>query len=310
VNFFELSRKFSFKRAPRLTRIPSLEVFHLSFYFVSVLWDVSLYPAKLSPCCVDGHCDPVERNHFSEVTYSYFLSVSELTILSFPTFYRMCGTSISDKKLAAAEAHFKANKIVPSTLAAAATTINVRISWLRLMEHLINRLSRSIFMLSCRTAPLRVEIFRAFSYRGQCNTSIIDFICRDSQIANQIDVMNTAYSKASINWVLTGTSRTTNSDWFNNVGPDASQQTAMKSALRTGTAKDLNVYTVGYVQNTEKVPPFHSNCSEDLLLAPVLAFSVIRRSHRISRQTPRMTVLSFSSLLFLEAHLHHTISVR
>jgi len=219
----------------------------------------------------------------------------------------MCGTSISDKKLAVAEAHFKANKIVPSTLAAAATTINVRIQ--RLTEHLIDRLSRSIFMLSCRIVPLRVEISRTFGHRGQCNTSIINFICRDSQIANQINVMNTAYSKASITWVLAGTSRTTNSDWFNNVGPDASQQTAMKSALRTGTAKDLNVYTVGYVQNTEKVP-VHSNFSKDLHLAPVLAFSVIRRSLRISRQTPRMTVLSFSSLLFLEARLHHLISVR
>ena len=221
----------------------------------------------------------------------------------------MCGTNISDKKLAAAEAHFKANKIVPSTLAAAATTINVKIPWLRLTEHLIDHLSRSIFMLSCRTAPLRVEISRAFSHRGQCNTRIIDFVCRDSQIANQIDVMNTGYSRASITWVLAGTSRTTNSDWFNNVGPDASQQTAMKSALRTGTAKDLNVYTVGYVQNTEKAP-FHSKCSKDLHLAPVLAFLVIRRSLRISRQTPRMTVLSFSSLLFLEARLLHTISVR
>lgn len=74
--------------------------------------------------------------------------------------------------------------------------------------------------------------------------------------------MSAAYSKAGINWVLAGTSRTTNSDWFNNVGPDASQQTAMKSALRTGTAKDLNVYTVGYVQNIQKVP-FYFNCSKD-----------------------------------------------
>lgn len=82
--------------------------------------------------------------------------------------------------------------------------------------------------------------------------SIIDFIGRDSQIANQIDVMNTAYSQASIAWVLASTSRTTNSDWFNDVSPDASQQTAMKSALRIGTAKNLNVYTIGYVWNTKK----------------------------------------------------------
>jgi hypothetical protein len=60
--------------------------------------------------------------------------------------------------------------------------------------------------------------------------------------------MNTGYANSGITWVLGSTSRTTNADWFNNVGPDVSQQTAMKKSLRTGTAKDLNVYTVGYVQ--------------------------------------------------------------
>lgn len=43
------------------------------------------------------------------------------------------------------------------------------------------------------------------------------------------------------------TSRTVNSDWFNNAGPDSSEQTAMKDALRVGGVADLNVYTVGYV---------------------------------------------------------------
>lgn len=69
----------------------------------------------------------------------------------------------------------------------------------------------------------------------------------DSQITNQISVMNKAYANAGITWVLAGTTRTTNSGWFNNVGPDSSQQTSMKNSLRTGAAKDLNVYTVGYV---------------------------------------------------------------
>ncbi|KIM45896.1 hypothetical protein M413DRAFT_296826 [Hebeloma cylindrosporum] len=123
---------------------------------------------------------------------------------------RVCGTTISDKKLAASEAHFKANKIVPSMLVAIAATINVHF-------HVIMQ-----------------------------DSSLAGGNIPDSQIANQIAVMNMAYSTASITWVLAGTSRTTNSDWFNNVGPDSSQQTAMKSALRTGMAKDLNVYTVGF----------------------------------------------------------------
>ena len=63
----------------------------------------------------------------------------------------------------------------------------------------------------------------------------LTFICRDSQITNQIAVMNAAYSTARITWVLASTSRTKNSDWFNNVGPDTSEQMQMKSALRTGT---------------------------------------------------------------------------
>lgn len=72
---------------------------------------------------------------------------------------------------------------------------------------------------------------------------------RDSQIASQIDVINTAYgnSATGLQWVLAGTTRTVNADWFNNASPGSSQQTAMKAALRQGDVKDLNVYTVGFV---------------------------------------------------------------
>ncbi len=69
----------------------------------------------------------------------------------------------------------------------------------------------------------------------------------DSQIAAQIDVMNQAYAGAGISWFLAATTRTVNSDWFNNSAPDTTQQTAMKSALRAGGPETLNVYTVGYV---------------------------------------------------------------
>jgi hypothetical protein len=70
-----------------------------------------------------------------------------------------------------------------------------------------------------------------------------------SQITSQINVINTAYrnSGTGISWVLAGTTRTINADWFNNTGLGSSQQTAMKNALRQGGVKDLNVYTVGFV---------------------------------------------------------------
>ena len=42
------------------------------------------------------------------------------------------------------------------------------------------------------------------------------------------------------------TDRTTNADWFANAGPDTTQQTAMKRALRKGGKGDLNLYSVGF----------------------------------------------------------------
>jgi hypothetical protein len=57
--------------------------------------------------------------------------------------------------------------------------------------------------------------------------------------------MNQDYAATGYNFVLAGTTRTVNSDWFNNAAPGTSQQTSMKNTLRQGGAADLNVYTVG-----------------------------------------------------------------
>jgi len=70
---------------------------------------------------------------------------------------------------------------------------------------------------------------------------------RDSQIQDQISVINNAYSSTGISWVLAGTTRTINADWFDRVAPNNNRQTAMKALLRTGGVADLNVYTVGLV---------------------------------------------------------------
>ncbi|KAJ7673592.1 hypothetical protein B0H17DRAFT_1161806 [Mycena rosella] len=70
----------------------------------------------------------------------------------------------------------------------------------------------------------------------------------DSQIANQISVLNKDYA-GNITWTLGGTTRTVNADWFNNVGPSTSQRTAMK-ASRQGGKGDLNVYSVGFVSGS------------------------------------------------------------
>ncbi|KAG6817030.1 hypothetical protein H0H87_000654, partial [Tephrocybe sp. NHM501043] len=67
----------------------------------------------------------------------------------------------------------------------------------------------------------------------------------DSQIDDQISVLNNAYANAGIQWTLANTTRTVNADWFNNAAPENAQQTAMKEALRQGGGADLNVYSVG-----------------------------------------------------------------
>lgn len=71
----------------------------------------------------------------------------------------------------------------------------------------------------------------------------------DSQITAQIRVLNEDYAPSGISFVLANTTRTTNANWFNRASlysDGLSYQTAMKRALRTGGAADLNVYTVGF----------------------------------------------------------------
>ncbi|KAJ7143301.1 metalloprotease [Mycena crocata] len=74
---------------------------------------------------------------------------------------------------------------------------------------------------------------------------------RDSQIQEQINELNRNYN-GSLVWTLAGKDRTINADWFNNAGPQTSQQTAMKNAKRKGGASDLNVYSVGFTSGSGK----------------------------------------------------------
>jgi hypothetical protein len=62
----------------------------------------------------------------------------------------------------------------------------------------------------------------------------------DSWIASQIQVLNAAYASTGWSFVLAGTDRTVNGSWFN---MQYMGDSAPKSALRRGTAQDLNVYT-------------------------------------------------------------------
>ena len=57
---------------------------------------------------------------------------------------------------------------------------------------------------------------------------------------------NYAGSSCGFSFILAGTTRTVNSDWFNNAAPGTLQEKAMKSSLRQGGAAALNVYSVGF----------------------------------------------------------------
>lgn len=60
-------------------------------------------------------------------------------------------------------------------------------------------------------------------------------------INNQMSVLNNAFDDWGWTFNLVQVTRTSNSTWFN--GCYGSSETAMKNALRRGTADDLNIYT-------------------------------------------------------------------
>jgi hypothetical protein len=63
-----------------------------------------------------------------------------------------------------------------------------------------------------------------------------------TMINDQMNVLNAAYAGTGWSFNLVSTDRTTNSTWYN--GCDAAgNESAMKNALRQGTADDLNLYT-------------------------------------------------------------------
>jgi Pregnancy-associated plasma protein-A len=69
----------------------------------------------------------------------------------------------------------------------------------------------------------------------------------DSQIAAQMNVLNAAYGPWGWSFTLVATDRTTNASWYT-VTPGTTAEQQMKSALRRGTADDLNLYTANIGQ--------------------------------------------------------------
>ena len=76
-------------------------------------------------------------------------------------------------------------------------------------------------------------------------------------ISEQIDVLNAAFSETGLSFALVNTTRTLDASWYQNVGPETSYQDAMKQALRAGGPNDLNLYSVGQVQERFMTRIFH-----------------------------------------------------
>lgn len=64
----------------------------------------------------------------------------------------------------------------------------------------------------------------------------------DEQIQEQMQILNANFAQAGWAFNLVSVDRTTNEDWFNNCISKRTES-RMKSALRLGTAQDLNIYT-------------------------------------------------------------------
>ncbi|RPA78483.1 zincin [Ascobolus immersus RN42] len=89
----------------------------------------------------------------------------------------------------------------------------------------------------------------------------------DSQLQQQLDVLNADFLDAGVQFVLKGTTRTTNNSYFTD-----SSELAMKKALRKGDYKTLNIYfqnlsggTLGYcyfpVSNPTTNDVWYDGCS-------------------------------------------------
>ena len=63
----------------------------------------------------------------------------------------------------------------------------------------------------------------------------------DQMIASQISVLNAAYASTGVSFNLVSTDRTSNATWYT-MSPGSSAETAAKTALRKGSANDLNIY--------------------------------------------------------------------
>ncbi|MFA1549085.1 zinc metalloprotease [Actinomadura chokoriensis] len=94
-----------------------------------------------------------------------------------------------------------------------------------------NRVSKLKKTAIAATVTVRVHFQVVYGSAGNVS---------DSTLQQQLNVLNNAYAGSGVTFTLSEIKRTQNAAWFSDPEGYESQ---MKSALHTGTAQDLNVYT-------------------------------------------------------------------
>lgn len=88
-------------------------------------------------------------------------------------------------------------------------------------------------------APATVNVYMHVINAG---TGVSNGDVTDQMIADQIAVLNQAYGTSGLTFQLVSTDRTTNATWYT-MSPGSAIEQQAKSALRRGSAQDLNIYS-------------------------------------------------------------------
>jgi len=84
----------------------------------------------------------------------------------------------------------------------------------------------------------------------------------DTQIEDQIAILNNDFANAYISWQLVNVTRVLSTDWFRNANDNAPER-EMKSFLRMGGVDTLNIYTVELTTNLFGYATFPADYEDD-----------------------------------------------
>ena len=97
-------------------------------------------------------------------------------------------------------------------------------------------------MVAPGTSNVAGGVINVYFHVVNAGTSVSQGNVTDTQITNQMNVLNAAFSGTGWSFNHIATTRTTNSSWYSTCD-QSSTEAAMKNALRQGSADDLNIYT-------------------------------------------------------------------